>query len=189
MRRLFLFIFQVVFIDASSQAYDSLEIEGMLATNKALYKIDIVGKQLPEFSAKDTNGTSYSLKSIKNSKVTFVNLWFTNCPPCIAEIPGLNRLYSLMKDSLGFQFIAITWDPESRAKATIKKYEIQFPVLMVTPKEALQLTFGRGYPTNMVVDKDGIIRSTLSGGITNPESRFDLYWRAEIEKLLRESEK
>lgn len=47
-------------------------------------------------------------KEIDFSKPFFVNCWFTNCPPCVSEIPNLNAL----KEKYGNQinFLAITFD-------------------------------------------------------------------------------
>ncbi len=50
------------------------------------------------------------------------------------------------------------------------------------PIETTQLTFGRGYPTNMLVDKEGKIRVVLSGGLS---AGAEFYWKQEIEKLLK----
>jgi len=91
----------------------------------------------------------------------------------------------MMKDSSDFQFFAITWESEAHAKEAIKKYDIHVPVLLISPREARQVTFGRGYPTSMVLDRDGKIRSILSGGPLKPGPRFESYWKQEIEKLLK----
>jgi len=114
-----------------------------------------------------------------------MNFWFVSCAPCIAEIPNLNRLYDMTKDSPDFHFFAITYEPEANAKEAIRKYDIRFPVLLTSPKEAQRLTYGRGYPTSMVLDREGRIHSILSGGSPNPESDFESYWKQEMDKILR----
>lgn len=184
MKRIFLSLALFVFIKASSQVnYSMDEIEMSRAMNESVYT-NVIGKVLLDFSAKDVNGVTYTNDTIRNGKVTFLNFWFIACAPCIAEIPNLNRLYDITKDSLGFQFFAITWESQEKVKEAIKKYDIRFPVLLTSPKESQQLTFGRGYPTNMVLDRQGKIYSILSGGSTKPDDGFESYWREEIRKVL-----
>jgi len=87
---------------------------------------------------------------------------------------------------VNFQFFAITWEPEARAKEAIKKYDIHYPVLSLdTPRTGMKLTFGKGFPTNMVLDKEEKIRSFLSGGSLSPGTGFESYWKQEIETVLR----
>jgi thiol-disulfide isomerase/thioredoxin len=184
MKKVLFFLSFFVFTNANSQAIDSVEeIEKFREINESMFA-NVVGKALPAFVAKDSSGNSYSSDTVRSRKVTFFNLWFTACPPCIAEIPNLNRLYDLLKDSADFQFFSITWEQEARAKETIRKYGIRYPVLFVSPTEARLLTFGRGYPTNMIIDNGGIIRWILSGGSSKSMKGLESYWKQEIEKLL-----
>lgn len=186
MKRIFLLLALFVFINASSQVNDSMEIESMRIRSESQFDSNVIGKVLPDFTAKDMNGKTYTNNTVSNGKVTFVNLWFISCEPCIAEIPNLNRLYDVLKDSLDFQFFAITWEPEIRAKEAIKKYNIRFPVLsLASPREAMQLTFGKGFPTNIILDKQGKIRSIISGGSLSPGTGFESYWKQEMEKVLK----
>ncbi len=48
------------------------------------------------------------------------------------------------------------------------------------------LTFGRGYPTNLILDNEGKVYFILSGGSSNPEPGLELYWKQHIKKLLRQ---
>ncbi len=41
---------------------------------------------------KDKNGFIISLADLKG-KVIFLNFWATWCPPCIAEMPGINNIH------------------------------------------------------------------------------------------------
>jgi thiol-disulfide isomerase/thioredoxin len=184
MKLFFLSIALFLCIHANSQVNDSMqEMETSRLWNESFYE-NVLRKELPDFTARDLNGKIYTSNTVMNQKVTFMNFWFIACAPCIAEIPNLNRLYDMMKDNPDFHFFAITYEKEAQAKEAIKKYDIRFPVLLVSPNEAQQLTFGRGYPTNMVLDKEGKIYSILSGGSLKPGPELELYWKQEIEKLL-----
>ena len=53
---------------------------------------------LPAFKIVDLNGKPYNLADFKGKKV-FVNLWASWCPPCKAEIPSIEKLYSKVDKS------------------------------------------------------------------------------------------
>jgi thiol-disulfide isomerase/thioredoxin len=142
------------------------------------------GKDLPQFTAKDLKGNTFTRKSIIKGKVTFLNFWYLSCAPCIAEVPNLNRLYDLTKKKADVQFFAITWESQDKVKEAIKKYNIRFPILMTSPKDIRKLTFARGYPVNMVLDRKGKIYAFMSGGQMNPGKEFELYWKYKIGKVV-----
>ena len=53
---------------------------------------------------KDKNGKQKSLNEF-NEKPILINFWATWCPPCIAELPSLQKLYDKYKESVNFIFI------------------------------------------------------------------------------------
>ncbi len=102
MKKFFFFPFLLACFTAYGQNKDSLnEMEQRRVLNESFFK-NITGESLPDFTAKNLSGISYSANKLKNGKVTFLSFWFESCAPCIAEIPNLNRLYSMTKDNSGF---------------------------------------------------------------------------------------
>jgi thiol-disulfide isomerase/thioredoxin len=49
----------------------------------------------------DNNGNAVSLKQYKG-KLVFVNFWASWCPPCIAEMPSMYKLYDEYQDEFFF---------------------------------------------------------------------------------------
>jgi thiol-disulfide isomerase/thioredoxin len=185
MKTIFFSLALFIFFDATSQVNESLKkMEEWRLFNESYFE-NIEGKVLPDFTAKGLRGKILTKNTIRRKKVTFINIWFVSCAPCIAEIPNLNRLYDMMKGNPDVQFFAITYEPEAQAKEAIRKYDIHFPVLLTSYIEAQQLTFGRGYPANMVLDRAGRIHTVLSGGSPDPDHGFELFWKLEIEKILK----
>ena len=185
----FLFFISILFCCSNvyGQNKDSLDImEQNRFFNEAFFK-NIKGLTLPEFTAKDLNGITFNGKTLRSGQVTFLSFWSESCTPCIAETPNLNRLYSMVQDNSDIQFFSITWDSEQQVKSAIKKYDIRFPILITTPGNADQLSFERGLPTNMVLDKKGRVYSVLSGGSNRPGPEFENYWKKEIDKALNDS--
>lgn len=54
---------------------------------------------------KSKDGSVFNFSSTKN-KVALVNFWATWCPPCIAEMPSLHKLYNDYDDKIEFVFIS-----------------------------------------------------------------------------------
>ncbi len=50
------------------------------------------------------DGAMLNFKTTKG-KVVFINFWATWCPPCIAEMPSLERLYHQYQKDVVFLFI------------------------------------------------------------------------------------
>ena len=64
-----------------------------------------VGKQLPEASFFNAMGQKIELADFKG-QVVLVNLWATWCPPCVVELPALDKLQAKLKDR-NFKIVAI----------------------------------------------------------------------------------
>lgn len=103
-------------------------------------------------------GTPTTLE-IGKGKVTFISYWATWCPPCIAELPSIEKLYGDYGDQI--DFILLTNEDPETVRKFLKKKSFDLPVYfprMETPKPL----FGRSIPTNYVLDKKGkiIIKET-----------------------------
>jgi thiol-disulfide isomerase/thioredoxin len=188
MRFLVLLFTSFLLTKGYSQSIDSIDaaIEEYIQVSKHFTK-DIPGKSFPAFTATGLDGKTYTNENIKG-KATFLNFWFESCHPCISEIPMLNRLYNLFKDKPEFQFYAITFETKENAERAVKKYGIEYPVLLVSHSSAQLLNFKAGYPTNMILNKDGKVTSCLTGGFSNPkygDRLVDKYFKSELEKLLK----
>src|SRR5437762_83474 len=107
----------------------------------------------PKIVVQDLSGKSTSMDDLKG-KVVLVNFWATWCPPCRAEIPELIKLQEQHKDRL--QIIGVSEDDEAdTVHDFVKKYGINYPVVMATP-ELIQAYGGvAALPTTFVVDPEG----------------------------------
>jgi peroxiredoxin len=88
------------------------------------------GNKLPRpFDLKNIKGERIKRDHFKG-KVTVVNFWATWCPPCVEEIPMLNRLKVKMKD-VSFELISINFGQEkSTISDFLSKVNVEFPVLL-----------------------------------------------------------
>ncbi len=87
-------------------------------------------------------------------KVVLINYWATWCPPCIAEMPSLQKLYNDYKDEVEFLFITMDDDPELNKFMDDKNY--YYPIyrsLSETPKPFN----GKTLPTTYLIGKSGSV--------------------------------
>ena len=79
-----------------------------------------------EWKLKDENRNIFDFESVKG-KVVFVNFWATWCPPCIAEMPSIQNLYTDYKDKV--EFLLVTNDPYSEINEFLSKNNYDFKIL------------------------------------------------------------
>lgn len=106
----------------------------------------------------DLDGTSKTIE-IGKGKVTFISYWATWCPPCIAELPSIEKLYADYGDKVNFMLIT-NEDPEVVTRFLVKKgYELPVYNPRMQAPEAL---FDRSIPTNYIINAKGkiIIKET-----------------------------
>ncbi len=106
------------------------------------------------FAFTDVAGNPASLEDLKG-KVVFINFWATWCPPCVAEMPSLEALYSRFKDDERIVFLFMNED-DDKAKAIkyLQKNSYTMPLSKstgVVPKEIYSGTL----PTTVILNKEG----------------------------------
>jgi len=136
------------------------------------------GKEAPSFEYSSLNGKQYSNSSFKG-KITFVNFWFSNCSPCIAEMKSLNELYLQFKDNADFQFLSFTFDNPQLISKAIEKYSLSFDIISISDAECRRLNFNRGFPTNIIYGKDGKVVFMNIGGQTDP-AKVSAYFQSTV---------
>lgn len=97
------------------------------------------------------NGAATNI-SASRGKVVLINQWATWCPPCIAEMPSLQRLYDDFKDGTAFYFITSEDAQTVNRFVTAEGYTLPFYISTQKPPEGLQ---GGQLPTTWVLSKKG----------------------------------
>lgn len=115
-----------------------------------------LGTQYVDYSLRLPDGRICTNATGKG-KVTLLNFWFGGCPACIEEFSALNDLYDSLKNDTSVQFISVAREPAERIPYLVKKYNIQYPVANVSPDECSRLSYKSGFPTTIIIDKDGRI--------------------------------
>jgi cytochrome c biogenesis protein CcmG/thiol:disulfide interchange protein DsbE len=132
----------------------------------------------PEVTLKDLGGQDVSLSQYKG-KVVLVNFWATWCDPCRLEIPWLIEMQQKYS-ARGFTVLGVAMDDEGasvvtpfvrkeRFDANGAKVQMNYPILI--GNEATAAKFGGliGFPTSMLISRDGKIVQRSVGLISFDE--------------------
>ena len=109
--------------------------------------------KLPAFIMTNVNGNVININSFKGKKV-FVNLWASWCPPCRAEIPSIEKLYS-KADKEKVVFVMLSLDKNfDVAKRFAKTNNLQLPIYY--PTQNLPALFNTdGIPVTFIFNEKG----------------------------------
>ena len=142
-----------------------------------LQKIPQEGMSAPAFTVRTLDGRTVSLSDLRG-KVVVLNFWFIGCPACFAMEPKLNNFKARFAES-DVIFLAMTTDPKDQLERYLKKE--RFDYMQVADARAAMIPFAfRGFPKNIVIDKQGKIvywRSTIKAW-----DKFEAVVRAELAK-------
>jgi thiol-disulfide isomerase/thioredoxin len=106
-----------------------------------------------DWTLTDIEGNTFNLKE-KKGNVILINFWASWCPPCVAEMPDLQKLYSDYGDRVTFLFVAR--EQKQKASAFLKKKGYQLPTYFesgFTPR----LLYNTSLPTTFILDRNGKI--------------------------------
>ena len=117
------------------------------------------------------DGRQWSSTSERGKQVVVVNLWGSWCPPCIEEIPDLEKVWTdVQAAGKPVQFMGIDFreDPQ-RGAAFVKTQKMTYPSL-TDESGVLILAFGRQAPTSppstLVLDKEGRVAARVNGAVS-----------------------
>ena len=111
------------------------------------------------------DGTQYQLYTMKG-RVVVVNFWATWCPPCIEELPTMEKLWNDTR-GIGLDVLAVNvGEPAERIQAFLDwfTHQLTFPILLDAQGEAFQAWGVRGLPKTFVINKRGQIIYEAEGG-------------------------
>ena len=118
-----------------------------------------IGKPALDFQVTDLKGEALSLEKYRG-QVVLLDFWATWCPPCIAEIPNVQKTYEKYKDQK-FQIIGISLDRSSEPlEAYIEKEELGWLQYWDKSRQVSTMYKVQGIPSTFLIDGEGVIRDT-----------------------------
>ncbi len=126
-------------------------------------KLIHTGDAAPDFRLPALDGRSVSLSELRG-KVVMIHFWATWCPPCVEEMPSIDRL-SRSFVGQDFEVLAVSVDEggEAVVKAFLQRNGLALPVLLNADRSVAGSYGTFKFPETYLVDRSGIVRHKVIG--------------------------
>lgn len=122
----------------------------------------VIGEPAPDFSLVDTKGKTWRLSELKG-QVVFINFWATWCPPCLQELPSMQKLYTVLPKDKFKMLAVLNNDKLPPAQFIANQKGVTMPILDDSDNQAGFKYALTGLPETFIVDKQGILREKFIG--------------------------
>ena len=119
---------------------------------------------LPDLTFTDAAGKAHTVADFAGRGLV-INLWATWCPPCVAEMPALDRLAATLAPE-GIAVLPLSSDRGGApvVQAFYERTQVRSLGVWLDPRGAAARALGaRGLPTTVIVDRGGQERARLEG--------------------------
>jgi len=121
----------------------------------------------PGFSLRDVDGTEVAPEAFAGQGVV-LNFWATWCPPCIEEMPALERLHKALA---GDRIVVVAASQDRGGVPVVQGFYDRVRIaglpIWLDPRGAAARAFGaRGLPTTVILDRAGRELARLEGAAT-----------------------
>lgn len=138
------------------------EVKELARWDVARIKKQLIGKQAPELGVTDMQGNLVSIAELKG-KTVLLDFWTTWCPPCVADAPALDKLFTKYggKDLM---IVGISVNEERGVvEKFLKNHPHTFPVVLTSENEMPRPYQIGTFPTYMVIAPDGTLTTAVEG--------------------------
>jgi len=126
--------------------------------------IERPARPAPELGLTDATGRRHT-RDDHRGRVTLVNFWATWCPPCVHEIPSMNRLAAAY-DPREFAIVSVNFkEPPAHVRAFMGKVAVDFPVLLDEDGAAAARWGVFAFPSSFLLDRQGRVRYSVNTAI------------------------
>lgn len=106
-----------------------------------------------QWSFQEMNGKFTNLEQLKG-EVIFLNFWATWCPPCIAELPSIEKLHEKYGDRI--KIVLISQENPQTVTSFLKKNGYTFPTY-ISDGSVPGIFKSKSIPTSFLISPDGRI--------------------------------
>ena len=127
------------------------------------------GQPAPDFTIND-GSTSIHLASYRG-QVVLLNFWWSQCGPCIAELPSLEQLHH---DEPRIAILAVSIDEQQENYANfLVRRHVDLTTVRDPSQSAAKLFHTEMWPETYIIDRQGLIRRKFIGATdwSSPEIR------------------
>ena len=119
----------------------------------------------PALALKNLQQKVINLKDL-HGQVVLVNFWASWCPPCVHEMPSMQRIQNRFA-AQGFTILGVNMAEDEKTVRNFlnTKVNVEFPILFDSDGAALKNWGVFAFPTSYLIDRKGKIRYALFGGV------------------------
>ena len=117
------------------------------------------------------DGSKLAMQTLKG-KPLLINFWATWCPPCVEELPLLERFY-LQNKPKSMQIVGLAADKPEAVRTFLKKLPLTFPIGVIDLSGiALSKSWGNlagGLPFTVILAADGRVMQRKMGKLSEED--------------------
>ena len=139
-------------------------VQAARAAGVGIERLREAARPLPAFTFQNAEGAEKGIADFTGQGLV-INLWATWCPPCVAEMPALDRLARMLAAER-IAVLALSSDRGGRAvvEAFYQRVGLSVLGIWLDPRGAAARAMGvRALPTTLIVDRQGQVRARLEG--------------------------
>lgn len=136
---------------------------------------DILQPANLDFKLISSTGETLDAETLRG-RVIFFNVWATWCPPCVAEMPTIQKLYRKMEDeNIAFIMLAVDEDFQKSIRYRDRKgYDFEIYRLA---SSLPSMYHSSSIPTTFVIGADGNLAMTHKGMADYGTKKFESFLR------------
>lgn len=137
---------------------------------------ELDGPPAPEVVLEGFDGGTVRLADFAGQPLV-VNFWASWCVPCLAEMPGFERVHQQHQGEVAFLGVNLADDPGA-AEAVVDQTGISYPVARDPDGSAFEAFQAFGMPTTVFISPEGAIVELYTGELSAEAlaERIDRYF-------------
>lgn len=140
---------------------NKISSNSIVESNEFASTPELVERTPPRFDGYDMQNNFISLDNYKD-KVIVIKFWFAACPPCIKEIPLLNKVVRQYEHHPDVVFLAPSLDDVATVQASNQRHPFLYNIMPKSRDFAHSYNV-LGYPTHVVINKRGTVEAVFQG--------------------------
>ena len=150
-----------------SELYEDHEEEGH--SHEPETEVRALNAKAPNFELKSLTGEKVTLSDFKGKKI-FINFWATWCPPCVEEMPTIQKFYEELADDDNIVILAVNVTDQELKTETVEQfaheYGISFPILLDQKGDVSMNYNVLTIPTSVIINEEGMLVEQILGPVT-----------------------
>ena len=136
------------------------------AIDAALRELDLVkpsrSRPAEDFTLPALGGGTFRL-SEQRGKIVLLNFWATWCPPCLEEMPAMERLWRKHRDA-GFVLVAVSVDSDpQKVMPFATEHKLTFPIAFDSKMVVAEKYGVRALPSSFILGRNGDLTALALG--------------------------